>query len=528
VPTNLIEFASDRNAPAGETRPLVTHPGARRIANRDRGLVQALLIIAAAVLICLVATSGRSLWIDEACTAVRAMQPTLTAWWQAMAQEKTGCLQMPLYMLYTWGWAKLFGLSEWSLHLANLPWFVTGAAAFVLAFPAGNRRRPIAACVVLLSPFAWYYLDEARPYAMQLGAGLLVVASLRRLAEGFSSGAAPKASQVMMYLLGIATLCGSSLFGMIWAAAAIAALVMVLSRAQLTALLKRHCWLWLAGAGSLLLFAVYYAWTLRVGARGSGAATTTWGSIFFVGYELLGFAGLGPGRLEMRSTGLTALQGHWTALTLYAITTGILIGAAVLQGLKCGNRKHFAIILVCALPAILMLGAGCAVHFRVLGRHLAPLAAVLLLVLAFGASGLWSRGTGWARLAAGLFCVLSLLSCLSLRFSARHEKDNYRAAAAMAKTALGNGQTVWWNAAEEGARYYGVPVATRAASGGQALFVMDPTRESLGTLPMPQIIIASKPDLYDGQMAVAEYIRDRGFSPVERFTAFVVYERKRN
>ena len=41
----------------------------------------------------------------------------------------------------------------------------------------------MAACMALFCPFAWYYLDEARPYAMQLGASLLVVASLARLAR---------------------------------------------------------------------------------------------------------------------------------------------------------------------------------------------------------------------------------------------------------------------------------------------------------------------------------------------------------
>ena len=68
---------------------------------------------------------------------------------------------MPLYMFYVWGWARLFGSSEWSLHAANVPWFIAGAVAFILAFPPGDRRRVTAACVVLLCPFAWYYLDEA-------------------------------------------------------------------------------------------------------------------------------------------------------------------------------------------------------------------------------------------------------------------------------------------------------------------------------------------------------------------------------
>jgi hypothetical protein len=117
----------------------------------------------------------------------------------------------------------------------------------------------------------------------------------------------------------------------------------------------------------------------------------------------------------------------------------------------------------------------------------------LLLLFTFGASALWSRPSGWARLAVVLFCGLSLFSCLSLRFS----------------------------------QYYGVPVATGAATSGEALYIANPTRDSLNHLLAPGLIIASKADLYDSQMALAEYIRDQGYSPTERFAAFVVWERKR-
>ena len=487
--------------------------------------MQAVLVIAAAVLISLAATSSRSLWIDEACTAVRAMQPTLGSWWHAMEQEKTGCLQMPLYMLYSWGWAQLFGYGEWSLHLANLPWFVVGAAAFILSFPAGDRRRPLVGCLVLLCPFAWYYLDEARPYAMQLGATLLALASLRRIAQGCRLGGAQCAAQLALFLFAMVVLCGSGLFGTIWAGAAGAALVLLLSWKQLAELIRTHRWLWLAATGPLIGLAVYYAWTLKVGARGSSTDTTTTGSILFVGYELLGFAGLGPGRLAMRSMGPAALQGYWMGVALYALTVATLIGAAVWHGIKVGNLKHLAIALCCCLPPVLILGAGWVMHFRVLGRHLTPFVPALLLLLIFGASALWSHGTWWARAPVVVFCLLSLISCLSLRFAARHEKDDYRMAAALARTALRNGGPVWWSAAEEGAHYYGVPLATGLASNGEAIFMMDPARESLGVLPPPALIVASKPDVYDGQRVLADYIHERGYREVGRFPAFVIWER---
>jgi hypothetical protein len=453
------------------------------------------------------------------------MQPTLPGWWQAMEHEKTGCLQMPLYMLYTWGWTKLFGSSEWAFHLANLPWFVAGAAAFILSFPAGDRRRWIAGCMVLLCPFAWYYLDEARPYAMQLGVTLLALASLRHVAQSCAANEGRCGGQLTLFLAALLVLCGSSLFGVIWAAAAVAALVLLLSWKQLAALLRRCCWLWLAAAVPLAALGVYYVWTLTVGARGSAAATTTAGSILFVGYELLGFAGLGPGRVEIRNAGLAVLQRYWPLVVPYGLAIACLIGAAVWCGLRSWSPRRLAIALCCCIPPAVILGAGWVLHFRVLGRHLAPLVPALLLFLTFGAVALWSRGSWWARLPVVAFCLLSLVSCLSLRFAARHAKDNYRAAAAVAKAGLHSGKQVWWSASEEAATYYGLPVSTNATGSGEARFVANPTSDWLQQLPSPAVIVASKPDVYDGLMALDEYIRERGYHETGRLQAFVIWER---
>jgi hypothetical protein len=211
--------------------------------------------------------------------------PTLGGWWQALSQDRSADLQMPLYMFYVWGWARLFGCSEWGLHSANVPWFLAGAVAFILAFPPGDRRRSAVACVVLLCPFAWYYLDEARPYTMQLGATLLIVAALTRLSRDVSRDSGgnleprtlnleprrpniqhptsniqhpilgqaepvgcsmldvgcwmfPTTSgfHVALFLLGLVVLCGSSLLGMVWAGGALAAMPTLLSLRQVVSL----------------------------------------------------------------------------------------------------------------------------------------------------------------------------------------------------------------------------------------------------------------------------------------------------
>ena len=453
------------------------------------------------------------------------MQPTLASWWHLLVQEKSAHLQMPLYMFYIWAYEKLCGSGEWTLRLANLPWFIAGATAFILAFPAGDRRRPFAVCVALLSPFAWYYLDEARPYAMELGASLLVVASLARLGRDSPPGEAFDAVDLALFLFGIVILSGCTMLGMIWAGAALLATPALLSWARVMSLIKQYAALCLAAGGMLLLFGSYYLWTLAVGARASAAATTTLSSTLFIGYELLGFGGLGPGRLAMRSAGPAALRPYLLWLALYAIPTAILIGVALRQLLNPGHRRYLVVALCCVVPSGFLLAVGWVAHFRVLGRHFTPLVPVMLLLFIQGCSVFWSRRKTCAQGVVLLFCALSLVSCLSLRFLPRHEKDDYRAAATVAKTALRNGQRVWWSAAREGAQYYGVPTASHPGDAGEAILLMNPTGETLTSLPKPQIIVASKPDIYDGPMALAEYIREQDFQPATTFTAFVIWKK---
>ena len=504
--------------------PQPDHPASIPAAFGRAGLGYA----AAALAVTLVAISGRSFWIDEAATAVQTMQPTLAAWWQLLVQVKTAFLQMPFYMLYMWAYAQLCGSGEWTLRLANLPWFVAGATAFILSFPRGEGRRPIAACIALLCPFAWYYLDEMRPYAMQLGVSLLMVASLARLDRDSAMGEARDAVHLAVFLFGVVVLSGFSIIGMVWASAALLVLPALLPWSRVSGLVKRFWYLWLAAGGILFSLGCYYLWTLSVGARASTAVTTTLGSASFVGYELLGFSGLGPGRLALRSAGPAELRPYLVWLALYAILIAILIGAALRHLLQGGNRRHLAVAFCCCLPAAFLLTYGWVVHFRVLGRHCTPFVAVLMLLLTLGCSVTWARRSAWARGVVLLFFALSLVSCLSLRFLARHEKDDYRTAAALAKTALRNRQSVWWNAAPEGALYYTLPISPRPGASNEAFFVWNPTRQTLMGLTPPQIIIASKPDIYDGEKAVAEYIREHGYQPRASLPAFVIWRRGGN
>ncbi|MGI8436011.1 MAG: hypothetical protein ACR2NX_03785 [Chthoniobacterales bacterium] len=126
----------------------------------------------------LTAVSRESLWIDEANSALKAMQPALASWWRVMATEKGSDLQMPFYMLQLWAWARIFGTSEFALRAANIVWFCVGQAALFHAFRRHLRFALITAFLGVISPLLWYYLNDARPYLMQYAGASVLCAGL--------------------------------------------------------------------------------------------------------------------------------------------------------------------------------------------------------------------------------------------------------------------------------------------------------------------------------------------------------------
>ena len=83
-------------------------------------------------------------------------------------------------------------------------------------------------------------------------------------------------------------------------------------------------------------------------------------------------------------------------------------------------------------------------------------------LLALGLSALWDHREGWmGRPLLEAYLLLSLCSCLSIRFAARHQRDDYRDAAQTAINALRQHQVVWWSADSGCAQYYKLPLDTQ-------------------------------------------------------------------
>lgn len=190
------------------------------------------------------------------------------------------------------------------------------------------------------------------------------------------------------------------------------------------------------------------------------------------------------------------------------------------------KRKLIGLSLIILLPLLLLAVAGYFLGFRILARHCTPLLPVLFFILSIGLVPVYSGSRFVFRFRNLAFVALSLFSCLSLRFAVRHAKDDYRDAAQAANTALVRGQKVWWSASDDGATYYRVPLAAGTEEQGRALLLLNPTPETLTTLPAPDWVITSKPDLYDNREALVQYLRNNPYTKVSAFPAFAVWERK--
>ncbi len=495
--------------------------------NELKGDSAKFLLIVLGLVLGAVAVSSQSYWIDEASTVDKSIRPTVVEWWERLRAEATSNMQLPLYLLYAWGWDKLFGRGEWAMRAANIPWFVLGLVAIGSLFTGPAWRRVVACSGFLLSGFAWFYLNEARPYTMQLGASCVVFVALLRLSDGDGLPATQARKWVWMLAVGAVVLSASGALAMLWLGGGLLAAVLASPWLRTRRLLVDHWPIWATTGGLLLAVGAYYLWTLTLGARPTVLARTDLKSVLFTVYEMLGFLGLGPSRLAIRSGGLEVFKPYLAGLLAYGLLVAGVLGLGWRRlGLLCSRKRLCWVAICCGGVAALLVVVGMTSRFRLLGRHCMPMMPVLLYVLGLGLGAAWEeRGKAWRVVAMG-FLGLSFISCVLLRFDPRHAKDDYRGAAALARAAVQKGERVWWNADEEAAVFYGVPLAKAPAGRGQVVWI-GPGWEGLeADGELPDLVLASKPDVYDGNGRVVAWLARSGFRPAGTLVAFTIWRRK--
>jgi hypothetical protein len=512
----------------------------RDFAGSPKDAITLLGVVITALAVGVAATSSQSLWIDEAHSAHKAMQSSLPDFFACMQTDLGSDLQMPLYMLMLWGWEKIFGHSEFALRAMNIPLFVAAVTVAFVCLRQPRSQRIFFIILACSSAFLWAYIDEARPYILQFAGAVACMVPLANLAT--SASGPPQKGDINLFAIGVLVLCGSSLLGVIFAFwYGLAFLLLWSWRQPIIQILSSPNLLGasLVALPILVILAGYYVWTLAIGAGASGAATTNLLTLGFGAYELLGFAGAGPGRNELRQNVELALARFGVPLLAYGLALASLVFACWAQsvgtlkrhGLSMASAVFWLSSVIAATTAVLVAIVG---DFRLLGRHLTPALPFILWGLAGAASCLWS----WPRYGAlGRVLVLAAITAMvasatTYRIGAQHSKDDYRSATRLANAEILRGGTVWWAADRIGAKHYGVEmlifteISSSQLGAGSAFMANNRQADYLALLPNPSLVILSKTDVYDRHGCLRQWLTENHFELVGRKSAFSFYKRE--
>jgi hypothetical protein len=145
---------------------------------------------------------------------------------------------------------------------------------------------------------------------------------------------------------------------------------------------------------------------------------------------------------------------------------------------------------------------------------------LLPYILAFLALGL-NRLLLTRRFAPRVIGVAAIIilagSALEIRFAPRHQRDDYRTATAEAREAIAQGKKLWWFADPDTAAYYKLPLNS------PKLTLVN--NQSPDTLPSPDIIVISKPDIYDPRGEIERYLRQHNFELKQILPAFQIFHK---
>ena len=361
--------------------------------------LQALAAITVAGAVLRFATLGvQSYWLDEAAT-VNLLHKSFGS---MLSGVVSGESTPPLYYVFAWLWAKVFGTGEAGLRSFSA---LLGTATIPLAFVLGRRvggatAGLISAALCAFNPLLVWYSQEARSYALLVLLSGLTLLSMLDVLER------PTGRRLAL-----------------WAAAAIAALATHYFAGFL-----------IGGEAMWLLY--------RTDARGRVA--------YAVGAVVLAAAALLPLALHQRSTGAAKFISASSLLRRLAespkqfvlgyqgplevvltIVSAFLVAYAVLRllALAHGPVRHRAFLFgglglaAIALPfALAAIGPD-----YLITRNTLPAWLPLGVAVAVGFATPRARWEGF--IAAGLLCLIGLIVVLAVDTDERYQRDDWRSAA---------------------------------------------------------------------------------------------------
>ena len=503
------------------------------------------ICLGASILLSFLSITNQSLWIDESITASLASYPTFgkLLYTQLYNTTKETQSHLPFYIWYIWGWAKLFGINELSLRIANFPFIVI----LLSVIQWGSKiifKNEWNWSIALVSPFVWFYMNEARPYvAVMAFSSLSIICFLFYLTK-------PSQSNRL-----IPWLC---LVGVFFASGMVSFNILLIPVFFITLAIRYKFnrdkwrnffkdWLWPSFILSpfFIMLGAWFVWALIHKPNGDVIGTNLVYikkpgilNLLFSMYEFFGFLGLGPPRNIIRSAlGLNTFLPYILSLSVGVI--GWIVSFIIIVKSWHHNISEIIIILIemFCVGILMLFSTFLLFHFRFWGRHFAMLFPIFLFIVI----GTITDGPGEFRnkfLKHIAFCVLIIIwlsSSIRLTYLSEYKKDDYRSAVSYAINAAGNDGSILWAANRNCGQFYGLkfineltPKRVFRSTTAIAAFAVDWDKEkidnALQSYHHPIIIVISKPDLHDKTGALTIAVKENKAQLVASLNAFKIYK----
>lgn len=482
------------------------------------------------------AITRQSLWIDEGFTVWFASHSSFHSFLTSLIGSRgaPGDPQFIFYLLYMWEWIKVFGSSELSLRAANIPF------AVILVYTVSWAARTLfwhrnLWALFCVSPFFWFYLNEARPYAALLAfstvACVMLVACLVD-PERYGKAAPWLCFMALFFAWGTHIL-AMFLFPALF-------ILVVLSLASDSRLRSSFLGHWLRPAlycsPGFLALGAFYAWVSSNGVNKIEANPGV-GNLAFTIYEFAGFGGLGPPRNDIRhNPHASVFAPYWPWLLL-----GIVALAAVVFFVSKTSPpkivRNMFISLVSGLT--IALAVSMFQHFQVLGRHLAAFFPLLLMIAMIGPRNPLPWSSSYRKAAVALIALGLVwgISDLRLVLLSKYAKDSYREACSIAiSRARQDGAVILWAADPITAGYYGLAVTQESDVPGSGTnrhldrailassWSAEQTDAYFANSSTPTILVLSKAETFDSLGAWSARIREQGPAQIAHLNAVNIFE----
>ena len=475
------------------------------------------------------AVGNGSLWIDESYTAYFASQESLSDLISVLTSWKGSEAQMPGYVLFIWLWAKLFGTSEIMLRLPNLLFMLMLIAVVWNSPLSGNQKLTVIICL-LISPFVWYNINEARSTTALMAFGGSSIVGVYYLVDSSSVSV----RTIGKFILWFSIIAGVFINMLFFFHLPVIAWFLVIHFKEKGLSIRNFLldsWKVLTSAGILtVLIGFYYLNTLQHGAGGAKESPGVQ-NVAFVFYEFLGFSGLGPSRNALRATGLGSLSEFILpilALSVVWLLLFFLIWSAQQRALF---RNFYLSSLLLGL-GLFGIGAFLA-EFRFWGRHVAflfPLVPLFLSKLAYNdASHTWVK-----KSVIPAYCALIVLWCFSafhIRFDDYYQKEDYRGVISESMELTNADDAILWAADANTAQYYGLwfestkhPAQWKKKRLGVLVANLDYTELSkvVSSAGGKLLVASTKVDLYDRKGGIRLFLRDYHENVILKTPDFIV------